>query len=142
MRIAESVTIARGADEVFAALCDPATWPRWAGAVAAVRRDGSGPLAVGDTFVQTVRLLGRTIEATCTVTAMEPGRLLAYAGAGGPVGSATMTLVPVDGGTRYTQEMAGDPGRLPRFAVAALEQAARVQLTGDLGRLRRLLEDV
>ena len=142
MRVEHSIEIKRPVEQVFAYVTAPEHWPEWAGPVIAVRRASPGPLAAGAEFTQVVKFLGQQIESPCHVIVYEPSRRLVYRATSGPArGESTMLFEPVEGGTRYTQIMEGEPGGLvKRFAGPMVRSAAQRQVVADLETLKAVLE--
>ena len=58
IRFEESAVIERPVADVFALAADPTNDPLWASAVAEASQTSEGPLGVGTTFEQVLRLLG------------------------------------------------------------------------------------
>ncbi len=89
-----------------------------------------------------VTFLGRQLVSPCRVTAYEPNRRLVYRATSGPArGESTMLFEPVEGGTRYTQIMEGEPGGLvQKFAGPMVQSAAQRQVVADLETLKAALE--
>jgi uncharacterized protein YndB with AHSA1/START domain len=95
--------IGRPPEEVFAYAADPANFPEWQDDVVRVQ--------VGGSRFTTTRRIGR-VERTMTqeITENSPPRRWAVRGVGGgPLrANATMTVEPIDGGTRSRVTMALD----------------------------------
>lgn len=88
MRAEESGVIEWPVAEVFALAADPRNDPLWASVVAEARQTSEGPLGVGTTFEQVLRLLGRRLEITFEVTEYEPNRMLQIGRFSGRLSSA------------------------------------------------------
>ena len=69
-----SIDIECPADRVFAYVADFENNPQWQGGMRACRWTSDEPMAVGSTYVQEARFLGRRIDTHFKVTAVEPGR--------------------------------------------------------------------
>src|SRR5215211_4004572 len=99
--IMSTLEIARPPDQVFSYVTDPSRFSEWQDDVVCVRTAGGRPPGVGSTFT-TIRRIGRT-ERTMTqeITEVNPPRSWAARGVDGPIRpSATVTVEPLDGGTR------------------------------------------
>jgi uncharacterized membrane protein len=110
MIIEHSVVINRPVEEVF----DVATCLRrcvvWRSAILASAKTSEGPVGVGTTFDQDVRVLGMTRTNTAVITAYEPPHLFAYEHVTGlNAYQARFTFQPENGGTRFTVTVDGEP---------------------------------
>ena len=98
---AYDLEIARPPDEVYRYATDPTRFAEWQSDVVSVRMDDGDPLQVGSRFT-TVRRMGRAERAMVQeVTRADRPRRWAVRGVSGPIRpSATITVEPLDGGTR------------------------------------------
>src|SRR5436305_7173447 len=92
------VEIKRPRDEVFAFAADPANATAWYKNIKAVEWETPPPPVVGSRIRFRAQFLGRTLEYTYEVRAIEPGRRFVMATAEGPF--------PME--TSYTWEDAAD----------------------------------
>lgn len=101
MKIEESTVIERPVAGGVAFAADPKNDPLWASVVAEARQTSEGPLGVGTTFEQVLRLLGRRLEITFEVTEYEPNRRLQIGRFSGRLRSAVgrRTFEPAPAGT-------------------------------------------
>ncbi len=116
-----SVDVARGPREVWGVVGDFGNDELWRH-VEQMRPDPPGPARVGTTTHEVLSFLGSTYVTDATVTAVEPGRYLAYEGGGdGTTVRGYRRVEEVPGGARFVEglqvEMSG-PMRLlePLFA--------------------------
>jgi uncharacterized protein YndB with AHSA1/START domain len=96
-----TIDIARPPDEVFAYVTDPTRFAEWQNDVVSVRLADGRPPRAGSRFT-TTRRIGRA-ERTMTqeITEYLPPRSWAARGVDGPIRpAATVTVEPLDGGTR------------------------------------------
>ena len=142
MRIEESVVINRPVEEVFLYASNPENLPEWARTAVQVRRDAPEPLKAGATFTAVGEFLGRRIETAFEVVTHELNRCHSHRSTGGPFPTEWVLAFEeiVWGGTRYTQVVEGEPGRLFGLATGLLERAARRQFREDMLKLKDLLE--
>jgi uncharacterized protein YndB with AHSA1/START domain len=99
--LVSTIDIARPPDEVFAYVTDPTRFAEWQNDVVSVHLADGGPPRAGSRFT-TVRRIGPA-ERTMTqeITRYLPPRGWAARGVDGPIRpSATLTVEPLDGGTR------------------------------------------
>lgn len=76
MEVRISRDISRPADDVFAFFADASNNPRWQRGMMSCRWSSEPPIAVGSTYDQRARFLGRDIVSSFVVTKFEPGRLI------------------------------------------------------------------
>src|SRR5215210_187900 len=111
IQVEESAVLKRSPEEVFALVGDPKNDRQWASTVREARQTSPGPLGVGTTFEQALRLLGRRIELGIEVTEYEPNRKLAIKPMSGPFkGTGRRTVESIDGGTHLTLAAEGRSG--------------------------------
>lgn len=136
-----STEINRPIDEVFAYVSQVERFPEWSAAVQDAKMTSSGPLGVGSTFRTTAQFLGRRFETDNVVTAYEPSRRFAGKATSGPLQfEVTVTLQPVDGRTRVTWAIEGEPAGFFRVAEPVLAHVGRRQIEAQVGTLKDLLE--
>ena len=100
MEFANTVTIERPAQDVFAFLADFENVPTWNYAIVETRKTSQGPVGVGATYRQ-IRSVPARSEEEFEVTDFEPDTRLAIRGNLGPLeGTITYELEPAGAGTR------------------------------------------
>jgi hypothetical protein len=142
MRRAEhSVVINRPPEEVFAFITNPRNDPLWNAAFIATEQTSIGPFGVGTTLRATGKFLGQHIEALLEVTEYEPDHRSCVKAISGPVRVEACRIVePIEGGTRVTETVAGEVGRVFSVAEPVVERAGQRQLETDLAVLKDVLE--
>ena len=85
-QIRRELDIAASPETIFSLLTDVDRLPDWSTITVETRDPSPGRLKEGDTFTQTLRVLGRTLETDWRVTELEAPRGVAYA-ATGPAGA-------------------------------------------------------
>jgi len=99
--IVSQIEIARPPDAVFGYVTDVSRFPEWQRDVVRVQVDAGGPAGVGARFTTTRRFARAQRTLTQEVTAVDAPRSWAARGIDGPIRpSATVTVEPLDGGTR------------------------------------------
>lgn len=129
-----AVAIDRPPSEVFAALTDLRTWPRWASTVESFVPEGPGPLGAGSAVVHTSCRGDRRIVTRFVVTALAPHETF---GIESPHLRCAFTLAP-DGPrtvlrTRFEAEARGATALLYRLFLKRWAAA-------DLGRFKGSVE--
>jgi uncharacterized protein YndB with AHSA1/START domain len=137
-----AVQIDRPPAEVFAYVSDPAHFPRWAGTlVKESRLTSPGPVAVGATFTQVNKLLGRRFTSDMRVVTYEPARRFEYETTAGPIRFAGhYTFTAVAGGTRFTSVDESQPSGWLRYLQPLLQPFAQRQITINLNKLKAVIE--
>ncbi len=99
--IVESIEISRRPEDVFSYVTDPSRLPEWQESVVSVRREDSGPIAVGSRVVVTRRVGRRERTMTSELAELNPPGSWAVRGIDGPVrGNVKGTIEPLDDGAR------------------------------------------
>jgi hypothetical protein len=142
MKVEASAVIERPLDEFFALAADPKNDPLWASAIAEARQTSEGPLAVGTTYEQVLRLLGRRLKITFDVTEYEQNRRLHIGHFSGRLRSVAgrRTFEAVPGGTRVTFAGEGTSGLFLNLLEPLMNAAAGRAVTRDLANLKAILE--
>jgi carbon monoxide dehydrogenase subunit G len=140
-RAEHTVVVERPPEEVFAFLTDLQTVPEWQSGAVEVREPGE-PLAVGTTYVEVLKFLGKRIEATVEVTEYKPGRSFAIRTLSGPIPfEVRHRLESSDGGaTRLHVVLEGEPGGFFKLAEPLVMRTAQHQLANDFAALKRMVE--
>jgi carbon monoxide dehydrogenase subunit G len=138
---ANTVTIHRPAEEVFAFLADFENVPKWNYAIEKTRKASPGPVGVGTVYRQTRSIPGRSEEGF-EVTVFEPGQRLAIRGQIGPFRARVGYLLEaVPGGTRLTNDVALDPSPgVLRLAARLATPRVKTAVAENLGKLKEILE--
>ena len=135
--------IGRPVHEVAAFAGDPTNAPEWYSNIQRIDWLTAPPVEVGSRMVFEARFLGRELAYTYEVVKLEPDRRLVMRTADGPFPmETTYTWEPVDeGATRMTLRNRGNPSGFGGLAAPLMEKAMRRATSGDLARLKRLLEE-
>jgi carbon monoxide dehydrogenase subunit G len=140
-RVDFSLQIRRPPADVFAYLTDVDNIREWQPATEDVLRDTEGPVEVGTSYVQAMRMIGRRLETRIEVTAVDPPSLFAIRTTGGPVNfSVAHHLEPVDEGTRLRVEGEGEAGGALKLGGGLAVRAAGHELRKSFERLKSVLE--
>lgn len=142
MELRASRHIARSSDEVFTFVSDAANNPRWQRGMRSCAWTSPPPVAVGSTYRQEARFLGRTVRSEFVVTEHEPGRSITIRSTGGsfPITVQRSVAPAGTGRSRVTAEITGEPGRFFRLAAPLVRRLAQRSVDADYDRLQRLLE--
>jgi uncharacterized membrane protein len=141
IRVHLAETIARPVEVVYAALIDVAGYPGWQGGVLEIRRLDDGPLRVGSRILEVRELMGRKIEGTTEITALEPGRLMGFSCPEGAIPfKGSYVCTPDGGGTRVDIEMELSPTGFLSMARAFLPSMFGKMLGANFRELKEQLE--
>jgi uncharacterized protein YndB with AHSA1/START domain len=106
-----STVINRPIEEVFALLSNPENSPKWNSGSVEVKKTSAGPIGVGTTYRSVRTFLGQRIEGETEFIAYEPNRSYATKSKSGPFPvKSGVTFERVEGGTRVTGTLVGEPG--------------------------------
>ncbi len=132
------IEIERPAAEVFDYIADFENNPRWQGGMRSCQWTSKPPIAVGSTYVQEARFLGRRIETHFRVTALEPGRSISIESTKStfPI-QVTRSVTPIDAKRcRVSAHVRGQPTGI----VKLLSGMAKKMIAKDYAALKRVLE--
>jgi len=136
-----SIRIGRPMDEVFTALTNIDRLPEWVGILVASEQTSDGPIGVGTTIGQEVKILGRQHEGSVEITSYDPPHRLEQRFSTGPLeGTMRYALTPRDGATEVLQEVEAKFTGALRPPDAMLAAVLKRDFQGDLERLKLLLE--
>ena len=137
-----SLVIRRPVEDVFTFVSNYQNSPRWVSGALEHTKVSAGPLGVGTVIRTTGRTMGLRIEATRIVTAYEPYGKYAFKSEYQQIPITTTFLFePIQGGTRLTVVVEGEPSGLFTVAMPLVLGSIRQQFEGDLRRLKTLLEE-
>src|SRR4051794_29693601 len=135
--VVTETVIARPREEVAAFVADPGNATRWYENIKAVEWRTAPPLAVGSKVAFVAEFLGRRLEYTYEIVALEPGAKLVMRTAQGPFPMET-TYTFEDAGadaTRMTLRNRGEPAGFKKLAGGVMARAMRRANEKDLRRL-------
>lgn len=141
IEVERSIVINRPVGDVFAYAVDPANEPQWQdGVVSAHISSGSEP-GVGAEMSETRKFLGREMESTIKVTEFEPNKKFVGKVTDGPVPfEVTETFEAMDGGTKVTIHIQGEPGGFFKLAGGMVKKQLESQTAADFEKLKKILE--
>ena len=143
MHVENTITIEQPIEEVFEYVSTPENDPTWVSASIRNQRTSPGPMRVGMTIEEDVKIFGRTSRDTWEVTEYEPPTLVAYRATSGLLcgGVVRLRCEPVEGGTRLTHAVEYEPHGIYYKTIAPLMPWASKRLLASMDRtLKDLLE--
>lgn len=143
--IVSKIDVARPPGEVFAYVTDPSRSGEWQFGVVSGRMEHDLPPAVGSRFTTTTRIGGSEQTSTLEITEFSAPTRWAARGVDGPVRAVvTVTVEPVDGGTRsrvtITADFEGHGAGRALVPLMVRPQAAR-EVPRSCQRLKERLEE-
>lgn len=138
INIEKSIVINRPVEEVFAFVTDGSKASQWQGGLEAVEGQAN---TVGDQYTEVRKFLGREMRSVMEVTAFEPNSRWAARVLKGPVPyEVSVQFEPLDGGTRMTTRVDGEPTGFFKVAEGMMKSQLEKSLEEDTSRLKRILE--
>ena len=144
-KIDKSIEVGVPPDQVFEVLTDLRLLPVWSTITVETHGTPRQPIEEGDSFTQTLRVLGKNLHSTWQVTELDRPRRVAYTSEapGGGILRMAQTLKESSGGTRVEVELDYElPGGLigELFDSAYAERRNEREVEHSLDNLRELLE--
>ncbi|HUF14299.1 MAG TPA: SRPBCC family protein [Acidimicrobiia bacterium] len=135
--------IHRPASEVFAFFSDAANNPKWQSGMISCRWTTEPPIAVGSRYQQQARFLGRDVNSTFVVKALEPGRMVEIETIDStfPIRVRRIVEPLSEESCRVRAEISGGPERGPlKWLGPLVSRRAQRSVDADYDRLVQLLE--
>ena len=140
-KVQHSVVIGIPVKEVFAFVTDLANATLWQSWAVEAGYTSDGPRGPGTPYLYVAKFLGRRIESTGEITALELNRRYAWKVTSGPIPMEAETVFePFEGGTEVTAVWWGEPGGFFKLAEPIVVRMAKRQLETDFANLKDLLE--
>jgi uncharacterized protein YndB with AHSA1/START domain len=143
MHVENTITIERPIEELFEYISTPENDPTWVSVSIRNQRTSHGPMRVGMTIEEDVKIFGRTSRDTWEVTEYEPPTVIAYRATSGLLSGGVVRLrcEPVEGGSRLTHAVDYEPRGIYYKTIAPLMPWASKRLIASMDRtLKDLLE--
>jgi uncharacterized membrane protein len=141
IKVEQSVVINRPVADVFAYATNPANEPKWQDGVVEAGISLGNEMAVGAEITETRKFMGRDMVSRLTVTEYEPNKKFAGRVTEGPVPfEVTETFEEMDGGTKVTVHIEGEPGGFFKLAGGMVQKQLESQTAADFERLKKILE--
>jgi uncharacterized protein YndB with AHSA1/START domain len=143
MHVENTITIERPIEELFEYISTPENDPTWVSVSIRNQRTSPGPMRVGMTIEEDVKIFGRTSRDTWEVTEYEPPTVIAYRATSGLLSGGVVRLrcEPVEGGSRLTHAVDYELRGIYYKTIAPLMPWASKRLIASMDRtLKDLLE--
>jgi uncharacterized protein YndB with AHSA1/START domain len=139
--VANSITINRPVEEVFAYVTDTANDPAWHTDILEARKTSEGAIGTGTTWHQRFKPFMGISEGTAEVAAFEPNRMEVLRGVAGPM-KPTLTYLfeAADGGTTFTRRVHIEVSGVMRLMQPIMRMMVPKSNGGFVANLKRVLE--
>ena len=144
MKMEHSVVIERPIDEVFELATCLRRCVVWRSALLTSTKTSDGPVGVGTTFDQEVRMLGKSRTNTAVITEYQPPRRFVYKHVSGMSAyEARFLFEPAGNGTRFTVDLEGEPASLWLKMVpeSLVLRQIRDTITAEMDTLKMMMEN-
>ena len=139
-KVENTVVINKPVSKVFAYVNDPNTAAKWQGGVEAVRYPPGDP-GLGTKYTEVRKFMGKEMNTTLEVTALEENKLYAAKTLDGPVSYEVTVTFEADGaGTKMTTAVEAEPGGFFKLAEGMVKKQLAQSLQEDGQRLKSILE--
>lgn len=135
-------TIHLPAGEVAEFFFDASNNPKWQNGMVSCEWLSDPPIAVGSTYVQLARFMGRDVKSTFVVTDFEPGRMIRIETieSSFPI-QVERKVEPIDESTcRVRADITGGPEGVLKVLTPLMAGRAQKSVDADYDRLVQLLE--
>ncbi len=141
IKVEHSTVINRPLNEVFDFVVDPSKEPEWQdGVIEAGFSPGSAP-GVGAEVFEKRKFMGREMVSKFQVTQYEANKIFVGKVTEGPVKfEVSQTFEAVDGGTKVSISIQGEPGGFFKLAEGMVKKQLQSQLASDFERAKKMLE--
>ena len=141
IELSASVDVDRPADDVWQVVADYSRDPEWRQGVATMAPSTVGPVVLGTTTAEELRMAGRTWDNTGVVTSVDAGRRFTWRTTSGVPASGSRTVGPrPGGGSRVELTVTVTADGVLRLLRPLLTPLMRRGLAADAARLRDLVE--
>lgn len=142
MQVTSSLEVDRPAAKVFAYIADAENNPRWQKGMRSCRWTTGPPIRIGSIYEQQARFLGRPINSTFEVTALQPDRSITIRSIAStfPI-VVTRSVEPLGHSRcRVSALVRGDPSGVFGIAAPLLRRMVQRSVRADYRRLKARLE--
>jgi len=141
IKLESSVVINKPLSEVFAFTTNPANNAKWQDGVIESRISKKTDDMIGSVITDVRKVLGRKMEGELEVVAYEPNKKTAMKIIKGPVKmEITQLYEAVDGGTKVSVTMEGEPGGFFKLMGDALTKQLQEQNEQNFQKLKQVME--
>ena len=141
-RIEENIEIRCPVEKVFAISTDAARWSTWHTAIPEAEQTSGGPVGVGTTFRGIIRLMGRSMPWTSTVTEYDVNRTF-----GKNIDSGSVFIeqhnryTPIPEGTKFTMRYDMKFSGFIRLMSPMIVSSMRKEMKNSLINMKQILEE-
>ena len=142
IKLEGNIIINQPVDHVFDFMVDLENAPQWQTGVLGSQKITEGTFGVGTRFKESVKLMGRPVEAVCEITEYEPKKKLAWKSDSSSLMSyeGQFTFEAAEGGTRVSYGGSARLKGLWRLFEPLAAREARRETVAELNKLKSVLE--
>ena len=141
IKVETSIEINKPVEDVFAFTTNAENNAKWQDGVVESRVSNQTPEMVGTVITDVRQLFGRKMESELQVMSYEPNKKVVLKIIKGPVEmEITQMYEAVDGGTKISVRMEGEPGGFFKLVGGALEKQMVEQNEQNFQKLKQILE--
>jgi uncharacterized protein YndB with AHSA1/START domain len=140
IKVEKSIVINKPVEEVFSFVTGPDNYTKWQAGVEQVI-EGGPRNTVGSQFTEVRKFMGQEMRTTLQLTEFVPNAKWAAKVVKGPVPyEVNMTFQSVDGGTKVTTSVDGEPKGFFKLAEGMVAGQLEKSLAEDAQKLKELVE--
>lgn len=136
-----AIHINKPVHEVFQFLADPENFPQWQSGVVQSTITSPGPIGMGTTFDEEVKIMGWKVRTACEITQYDPHKRMCFRATSRPIAYAGQFSLEADGNTtRLNVFGAGQLRGLWRLAEPFFGPEMKKESAAELGKIKAILE--
>ena len=141
IKVEKSIIINKPVEEVFNYVTAPQNYTKWQSGVTNIIEDRGPRNTVGSQFTEVRKFMGQEMHTTLELTEFVPNARWTAKVVKGPVPyEVNMTFQPVEGGTKVTTAVDGEPKGFFKLAEGMVAGQLEKSLAEDEQKLKEILE--
>ena len=141
IKVEKSIIINKPVEEVFNYVTAPQNYTKWQSGVTNIIEDRGPRNTVGSQFTEVRKFMGQEMHTTLELTEFVPNARWTAKVVKGPVPyEVNMTFQPVEGGTKVTTSVDGEPKGFFKLAEGMVAGQLEKSLAEDEQKLKEILE--
>ena len=141
IKVEKSIMINRPVEEVFNYVTAPQNYTKWQSGVTNIIENRGPRNTVGSQFTEVRKFMGQEMHTTLELTEFVPNARWTAKVVKGPVPyEVNMTFQPVEGGTKVTTSVDGEPKGFFKLAEGMVAGQLEKSLAEDEQKLKEILE--
>ena len=141
IKVEKSIIINKPVEEVFNYVTAPQNYTKWQSGVTNIIEDRGPRNTVGSQFTEVRKFMGQEMHTTLELTEFVPNARWTAKVVKGPVPyEVNMTFQPIEGGTKVTTSVDGEPKGFFKLAEGMVAGQLEKSLAEDEQKLKEILE--